>query len=105
MSCNRIIHKETHKKYVRNAILRLATDRFPGIEKADGSCTNTRIHPLMTCINLSNDENFNLCTCFLSVSLSSFSAFRRAENAISAQPYVRLQIGYTKRFWIFACWN
>jgi len=31
MSSNRIIHKETHKKYVIYAILRLATDRFLGI--------------------------------------------------------------------------
>jgi hypothetical protein len=94
-----------HKKYVTNAILRLARDIFPGIENADGSSSNTRIHPVMTCINMSKDENFNLCTCFLSVSLSSFSAFRRAENAISAQPYIRLQIPYSKRFWIFACWD
>jgi hypothetical protein len=33
---------------------------------------------------MSNDEKFNLCTSFLSVSQCSFSAFWRAENAISA---------------------
>ena len=60
MSSNRIIHKETHKKYVIYAILRLATDRIPGIENEYGSSSNTRIHRLMTCINMSNNENFNL---------------------------------------------
>jgi hypothetical protein len=36
-----------------------------------------------------NDEKFNLFTCFLSVSLCSFSAFWRAENAISAHHNIR----------------
>jgi len=57
MSSNCIIHKETHKEYVKNAVFRLATDRFPGIENAGGSSSNTRINPLMNCINMSNDEN------------------------------------------------
>ena len=54
-----------------------------------------RVPPVMTCIIISYDEKFNLCTCFLSVSLSSFSAFWQAENAIRAQPHIRQR---SKRF-------
>ena len=48
-----------------------------------------RVPPLMTCIIKPYDEKFNLCICFLSVSLCSFSAFWQAENAIRAQPHIR----------------
>jgi len=35
----------------------LATEGIPGIENAGGSSSNTRIHTLMTCIIMYNDEN------------------------------------------------
>ena len=49
----------------------------------------------MTCIIMSYDENFNLCTCFLSVSLCSFSAFWQTQNAIRAKHHIRQR---SKRF-------
>jgi len=59
----------------------------------------------MTCISMSYDEKFNLGTCFLSVSLCSFSEFWQAENAISAQQNIRKQTVCSKRFRINLFWN
>ena len=42
-----------HKKYVQNAFVRLARDKIPSVENPDGSSSNTRIPPLMTCISIS----------------------------------------------------
>jgi len=52
----------------------------------------------MTCLNMSYDEKFNLCTSFLSVSFCSFLAFWQAQNAISGQHNIRKQIVSSKRF-------
>ena len=54
---------------------------------------------------MSYDEKFNLGTCFLSVSLCSFSEFWQAENAISAQQNIRKQTVCSKRFRINLFWN
>ena len=80
-------------------------DWFQALENLDGSSTNTRLPPLMIRISMSYDEKFNLCTCFLNVSVCSFLAFWQAENLISAQPHIRQQIVCSKRFWIYLCWN
>jgi len=50
---------------------------------------------------MSYDENFNLCSCILSVSLCSFSAFWQPENGISAQQNIRKQIVCSKAFSIY----
>jgi len=83
---------------------RLAGVRLPGIENPECSSNITLIQPLTTCLSMSNDEILNLCTCFLSVSLCPFSAFWRAETAISAHLYMRQQIVCSKRFCISLCW-
>ena len=57
----------------------------------------------MTCIRMSDDEKFNLYTCFLSDSQCSFSAFWQAEIAISAQPHIHQQVVCSKRVWIYLC--
>jgi len=55
----------------------------------------------MTCISMSYDEKFNLCTGFSSVSQCSFSAFWQAEIAISAQPQINQQVVSSTHFWIY----
>jgi len=55
----------------------------------------------MTCISMSYDEKFNLCTCFSSVSQCSFSAFWQAEIANSAQPQINQQVVSSTHFWIY----
>ena len=54
-----------HKKYVQNAFVRLARDKIPSVENPDGSSSNTRIPPLMTCISISKEDIFKYL--FLSV--------------------------------------
>jgi len=70
---------------------------FEELKTLDGSSSNTRLTHLMTCISITYDEKFNLCTCFLSVSLCSFSVFWKPQNAISSQHIIRKQIVCSKR--------
>jgi hypothetical protein len=55
----------------------------------------------MTCISMSYDEKFNLCTCLSSVSQCSFSAFWQVEIAISAQPQINQQVVCSTLFLIY----
>jgi len=86
-------------------VLRLLFDwrvtDFQELKTLDLSSRNTSLPPLMTCISMSYDEKFNLCTLFLSVSLCSFSAFWQSENAISVQHNIRKQIVCNKRFLMY----
>jgi len=55
----------------------------------------------MTCVSMSYDEKFNMCTCFSSVSQCSLSAFGQAEIAISAQPQINQMVVGSTHFWIY----
>jgi hypothetical protein len=55
----------------------------------------------MTCISMSYDEKFNLCTCLSSASQCSFSAFWQAEIAISSQPQINQHVVCSTHFWIY----
>jgi len=109
MSSNQIdkikMNTKKHKKCVQNAFVQWAKVRFPGIDNPNGSYSNTRIPLPMTCITIPNDEKFNLYTSFLSVSLCSFSAFWRAENANSAQTNIRQKLYVVNNFFIYLCWD
>jgi len=59
----------------------------------------------MTCISMSYDKKFNLCTCFSSVSQCSFSAFWEAEIAISAQHQINQEVVCSTHFWIYLSWD
>jgi hypothetical protein len=54
---------------------------------------------------MSDDEKFNLYTCFLSVSQCLFPAFWQAEIAISAQHHIHQQVVCSKHVWIYLFGN